>query len=185
MARLAEASYQQLSEPERQVAMTIFLRLVARGEGDTAVRRRVPVAEFDIDEDPTVAAVLAGLTRDRLLIRDDGLVEIAHEALIREWPRLSSWLKDDAVGRELRSHLTQAARHWAEHDRDAGDLYRGARLSAALDWSQSHGQPSICSSESSSRRAERPANKNWADNGGRTAGYGPSSQERRCFSSWP
>jgi WD40 repeat protein/class 3 adenylate cyclase len=140
VARLAEASYQQLSGPERQVATMIFLRLVAQGEGDSAVRRRVPVAEFDIDEDPTVAAVLARLTRDRLLIRDDGLVEIAHEALIREWPRLSSWLKDDAVGRELRSHLTQAARHWAEHDRDAGDLYRGARLSAALDWSQGHSQ---------------------------------------------
>jgi WD40 repeat protein/class 3 adenylate cyclase len=140
VARLAEASYEQLSEPERQVAMTIFLRLVAQGEGDSAVRRRVPLAEFDIDQNPTVAAVLARLTRDRLLIRDDGLVEIAHEALIREWPRLSSWLKDDAVGRELRSHLTQAARHWAEHDRDAGDLYRGARLSAALDWSEGHGQ---------------------------------------------
>jgi WD40 repeat protein/class 3 adenylate cyclase len=140
VARLAEASYQQLSEPERQVAVMIFLRLVAQGEGDSAVRRRVPVAEFDIDENPTVAAVLARLTRDRLLIRDDGLVEIAHEALIREWPRLSSWLKDDAVGQELRSHLTQAARHWAEHNRDAGELYRGARLSAALDWSQGHGQ---------------------------------------------
>jgi WD40 repeat protein/class 3 adenylate cyclase len=140
VARLAEASYQQLSEPERRVAMTIFLRLVAQGEGNSAVRRRVPVAEFDIDEDPTVAAVLAQLTRDRLLMRDDGLVEIAHEALIREWPRLSSWLKDDAVGRELRGHLTQAARHWAEHDKDADDLYRGARLSAALDWSQSHDQ---------------------------------------------
>jgi WD40 repeat protein/class 3 adenylate cyclase len=140
VARLAEASYQQLSEPERQVAMTIFLRLVAQGEGDAAVRRRVPVAEFDIDEDPMVAAVLARLTRDRLLIRDDGLVGIAHEALTREWPRLSSWLKDDAVGRELRSDLTLASRHWAEHDRDAGGLYRGARLSAALDWSQGHSQ---------------------------------------------
>jgi class 3 adenylate cyclase len=140
VARLAEDSYQQLSESERQLAMTIFLRLVAHGEEDSAVRRRVPVAEFDIDQDPTVAAVLTRLTRDRLLMRDNGLVEIAHEALIREWPRLSAWLKDDAVGRELRSHLTQAARHWAEHDRDAGDLYRGARLSAALDWSRGHGQ---------------------------------------------
>jgi WD40 repeat protein/class 3 adenylate cyclase len=140
VARLAEASYQQLSEPERQAAMTIFLRLVAQGEGDSAMRRRVPVTEFDIDQDPTIAAVLAQLTRDRLLIRDDGLVEIAHEALIREWPRLSSWLKDDAVGTELRSHLTQAARQWAEHDRDTGDLYRGARLSAALDWARGHSQ---------------------------------------------
>jgi WD40 repeat protein/class 3 adenylate cyclase len=140
VARLAESSYHQLSEPERDAAMTIFLRLIAQGEGDSAVRRRVPVAEFDIDVNPTVAAVLARLTRDRLLIRDEGMAEIAHEALIREWPRLSSWLKDDAVGRELRSHLTEAARHWSDHDRDADDLYRGARLSAALDWSQGHSQ---------------------------------------------
>ena len=138
VARLAESSYEQLSDSERETAMTVFVRLVGQGEGDAAVRRRVPLSEFDVDRDPTVASVLSTLTRDRLLTQDEGLVEIAHEALIREWPRFAGWLRDDAAGQELRGHLTQAAGQWSGRGRDPGDLYRGARLSAALDWLQGH-----------------------------------------------
>jgi WD40 repeat protein/class 3 adenylate cyclase len=138
VARLAEASYEQLSPPERGAGRAMLLRLVGEGEGEAAVRRRVSVSEFDIDRDVTARAVLSRLTEDRLLTRDDGMIEIAHEALIREWPRLRGWLEEDAAGRQLRGHLTQAANQWAGHDRDAGDLYRGARLSATLDWAQTH-----------------------------------------------
>jgi WD40 repeat protein/class 3 adenylate cyclase len=138
VARLAEASYEQLSPPEREAARTVLLRLVGNGEGEAAVRRRASVSEFDIDRDVTADAVLSRLTEDRLLTRDDGMIEIAHEALIREWPRLRGWLEEDATGRQLRSHLTQSAKQWADRDRDAGDLYRGARLSATLDWAQIH-----------------------------------------------
>ena len=138
VARLAEESYEQLSAPEREAAKPILLRLVGDGEGEAAVRRRAPVAEFDIDRNGTAAAVLSRLTEDRLLTRDDGMIEIAHEALIREWPRLRDWLEEDATGRQLRSHLTQSARQWSERGDDAADLYRGARLSATLDWAASH-----------------------------------------------
>jgi WD40 repeat protein len=138
VARLADASYAQLNEAEREAARTVLLRLVGEGEGDSAVRRRVSVDEFDLDRDPAVAAVLTRLTDDRLLTRDDGQVEIAHEALIREWPRLRGWLEDDVAGRQLRGHLTQSARQWDGRGRDPGDLYRGARLSATLDWALGH-----------------------------------------------
>ena len=63
-----------------------------------------------------------------------GPVEVAHEALLREWPRLRGWLEDDAEGRRLHQHLIEAARDWAGRGRDPGELYRGARLAAALDW---------------------------------------------------
>jgi WD40 repeat protein/class 3 adenylate cyclase len=138
VARLAEASYELLSPPERDTARAVLLRLVGDGEGEAAVRWRVPVSEFDIERDPTAASVLTRFTEDRLLTRDDGLIEIAHEALIREWPRLRGWLEEDATGRQLRTHLTRSAKQWSDRDRDAGDLYRGARLSATLDWAQTH-----------------------------------------------
>ncbi|HEY7281268.1 MAG TPA: PQQ-binding-like beta-propeller repeat protein [Actinomycetota bacterium] len=138
VSRLAEASYDELSPSERESARSIFLRLVGRGEGESAVRRRAPVAEFDVGRDATADAVLDRLVADRLLMRDDDRVEIAHEALIREWPRLRDWLDDDAAGRQLRAHLTQSAGQWQDRGRDAGDLYRGARLSATLDWA--HGR---------------------------------------------
>jgi Novel STAND NTPase 1 len=138
VSRLAETSYEQLSQPEREAAKTVLLRLVGEGEGESAVRRRVPISEFDVDRDATIASVLTRLTTDRLLTRDDGMIELAHEALLREWPRLRGWLEEDVTGRRLRAHLTQSAVQWADRDRDAGDLYRGARLSATLDWAQTH-----------------------------------------------
>ena len=63
---------------------------------------------------------------------------MAHEALLREWPRLRGWLEEDKQGRQLRDHLTQAARQWRLAGEEPSDLYRGARLSAVLDWAREH-----------------------------------------------
>ena len=81
-----------------------------------------------------LASVVERLTDDRLLTAHDSAVEVAHEALLREWPRFQEWLTEDAQGRELREHLTQSAKRWAGAGQDAAELYRGARLSATLDW---------------------------------------------------
>lgn len=138
VARVAERSYQELTDVERQTAKTILVRLVGSGEGEAAVRRRVPITEFDPDRNTAAAAVLDLLTRDRLLTRSDGLVEIAHEALIREWPRLRDWLEEDVQGRAVRAHLTEAAKQWHGADRTPSELYRGPRLSVAMDWAATH-----------------------------------------------
>jgi WD40 repeat protein/class 3 adenylate cyclase len=138
VARLAEQSFGHLEDEQREAARAVLLRLVGEGEDETAVRRRVPASEFD--RTPAVEAVLARFTRDRLLTASDGTVEVAHEALIREWPRLRAWLEEDVQGRQVRSHITQAATQWAERGRDQAELYRGTRLSVTLDWAARHGR---------------------------------------------
>jgi WD40 repeat protein/class 3 adenylate cyclase len=138
VARLAESSYEQLSDAQKDAAHRIFLRLVATGEGETLTRRRVELDELDLERDPVAAAVLTRLTQDRLLTMSDATVEVAHEALLREWPRLQSWLEDDAQGRQLRQHFTQASRQWSAGGREDSELYRGVRLSTTLDWSADH-----------------------------------------------
>ena len=139
VARLAEASYQQLAESEQDVARRILLRLAGVSEGDTPTRRRVDLSEFDVGTDPLVADVLGRLTEDRLLTMSASTVEVAHEALLREWPRLRGWLEEDVQGHQLREHLTNAAKQWMAADRDPSELYRGARLSAAMDWAAARG----------------------------------------------
>ena len=139
VARLAEASYQQLGGAERQAARRILLRLADIGEGHVLTRRRVSLSEFDVGKDGTTGEVLTRLTRDRLLTMSDSTVEVAHEALLREWPRLRGWLQEDVQGHQLHLHLTQVAKQWDANAREASELYRGARLSAALDWSAMHG----------------------------------------------
>ena len=72
------------------------------------------------------------------MITDDRVVELAHEALIREWPRLRGWLDEDREGLRLHRRLTEAAEGWESHGRDDGDTYRGLRLSQLLNWAAAH-----------------------------------------------
>ncbi len=114
----------------------------------------MPLAEL---EGVDAAAVLSVLADERLVTIGKGEVEVAHEALLREWPRLQAWLEDDAEGRRLRHQLSAATREWVADGRDPGELYRGARLAAALDWSAEHDfelpRPSARSSPTAKPRA--------------------------------
>ena len=138
VARLAEGAYERLDPERREVARRIMLRLAGEGEGDAVVRRRVPLAELEADRDEGVAEVLAVLAADRLVTVGEGEVEVAHEALLREWPRLRAWLEEDAEGRRLHRHLIHAAGEWQGSGHDPAELYRGARLASSLDWAASH-----------------------------------------------
>jgi WD40 repeat protein/DNA-binding SARP family transcriptional activator len=138
VGRLAERAYTALGEPEQRAARSILLRLADAGEhGAAFVRRRIPRDEVDHDE-PTANA-LDALVDGRLVTAHDDTLEVAHEALLREWPRLRDWLAEDADGRRLHQHLINAARDWQAADGDSGELYRGARLASTLDWAAGHG----------------------------------------------
>ena len=158
VARLAEGAYGRLDGHGQRLARGVLLRLAGEGEGEAVVRARVALEEFGDDARP----VLDELTDSRLLTVTEGEVEVAHEALLREWPRLRGWLEDDAEGRRLHRHLRTAASEWDAGGRDRGELYRGARLAAARDWAADH-DPELAARErafldesaSASERAHR------------------------------
>jgi WD40 repeat protein/DNA-binding SARP family transcriptional activator len=140
VARLAETAYEELDPGQRAVARRILLRLVGEtdAEGSAVVRRRISLAELDVERDEQAGEVLSALVHHRLVTIGDGEVEVAHEALLREWPRLRGWLEEDVQGRRLHRHLRAAAQVWDAGARDPGELYRGARLASALDWWSTH-----------------------------------------------
>jgi WD40 repeat protein/DNA-binding SARP family transcriptional activator len=138
VARLAEDAFGRLDRDGQASAKRILLRLAESGDGREVVSRRAPLSEFDLDRDGDADRALAALTEARLVTVAEGTAEVAHEALLRDWPRLRAWLEDDADGRRLHRHVTSSARAWEEGGRDHGDLYRGARLTAALDWADAH-----------------------------------------------
>ena len=139
VGRLAEATYARLSEPERTAARRILLRLADAGEQEA---RSCVAACRSMSSSPAAtqatAAALAALTDSRLVTADEGTLEVAHEALLREWPRLRGWLEEDAEGRRIHQHLIHAASDWQAGGRDPGELYRGARLASALEWVAGH-----------------------------------------------
>jgi DNA-binding SARP family transcriptional activator/WD40 repeat protein len=136
LARLAEEAYQALSPADQPVARRILLRLAEPGAGLDDVRRRAPRAE--LDGIAGAEAVLATLVARRLVTADDTTVEVAHEALLREWPRLRTWLEDDREGRRRHRHLTETAAAWEAGGRDPAGLYRSTPLAAAQEWVSVH-----------------------------------------------
>jgi WD40 repeat protein len=134
VARLAEDAFGQLDEEQQAVARGVLVRLVRPGDGDAVERRRVDLSMFDIERDADVARVVALLTDRRLLTVSSGTIELAHEALLREWPRLAGWIEDDRDGLRIQRALSLAAEEWARLGGDDGALLRGSRLSEALEW---------------------------------------------------
>ncbi len=123
---------------QRKIARQIFLRLTELG-GDAATadtRRRVSFDELVAkpDDRAEVHVVLSALADARLITTDQNTAEVAHEALIREWPTLRGWLEEDREGLRLHRHLTEAAQEWDALPPRPSGLYRGARLSQALEW---------------------------------------------------
>jgi WD40 repeat protein/class 3 adenylate cyclase len=137
IAHTAESLYQILSPAEQAITRDILLRLTEFGDGTEDTRRRASFEELmshaaDPDE---VRAVLNSLAEARLVTLGEDSAEVAHEALIREWPQLREWLSQDREGHILHRRLTEAAHEWELLERDAGSVYRGARLAQANEWS--------------------------------------------------
>ena len=138
VGRLAEDAFTHLDGKGRAAARRILMRLAEWGEGGEIVGRRTSLDEFDLGHDEDISRAMDALVAARLISAAEGSVEVAHEALLREWPRLREWFEADAEGRRIHRRITDSARSWAEEGRDEAGLLRGARLGAALEWTDMH-----------------------------------------------
>ena len=107
VARLAEGAYERLDAGQQRDGARDPAAAGGRGRGRGAVVRR---GSRSTNSAGAPGRVLAELTDSRLLTVSEGEVEVAHEALLREWPRLRGWLEEDAEGRRLHRHLRGAAK---------------------------------------------------------------------------
>ncbi|MEN8173070.1 MAG: BMP family ABC transporter substrate-binding protein [Chloroflexota bacterium] len=137
IARTAENVYtHQLTDRQKTIGRFVFTRLTELGEGIVDTRRRIKIDElysskFDKND---IRQVLDILANARLIVLGKNTVEVAHEALIREWPTLGKWLKEDRQGLLIHRHLTEASQSWEALEYDEGELYRSARLTQASEW---------------------------------------------------
>ena len=136
VARLAEDAFGQLDERSQPLARTVLLRLAEVEPEGGVERRRLPLEELALDGGEEVASVIGLLADERLLTVSAGSVEFAHEALLREWPRLRQWVEDDRDDLRVHRNVSSAAQEWEHLGRDDSALYRGARLAEAHDWAE-------------------------------------------------
>lgn len=142
LAERAEETYHRLDESQRAAARQLFLRLVTVGEDEYESRRRAERAEIEglVTDATAVRTALDVFDEARLVSLDRNpvsghtTVEVAHEALLREWPRLRGWL--DEIRDDLRLHraLTSEVAQWEASGRDPDYLLTGSRLALYEGW---------------------------------------------------
>ncbi|MDX1662950.1 MAG: ATP-binding protein [Candidatus Promineifilaceae bacterium] len=163
IARTAESLYTSLDQDEQALARRLLLQLVALGRpGEPDTRRRASRSELRA-AGPSAEAASPGGTVDDLLERlvegrllivgrqpvpdeaaategsGGGYAEVAHEALIRRWPRLQGWLEEERERLRVQRRIRAAAESWLELDRDKGALLRGLQLVEAEAWAEAEG----------------------------------------------
>ena len=144
----ADEIYVSLDPTAQAATRQIFLRLITLGEGVEDTRRRVLLSELtslnfgmqSASIENRQSKIVNEYGRYRLLTFDHDLVtrgptvEVAHEALLREWRRLRGWLAESRADVRLQRLLTLATNEWLQANRDEGFLLRGARLDRFDEW---------------------------------------------------
>ena len=137
----AEAVYHQLDVGDQDLARQLFLRLVTVQPSGEQTRRRARMVELNAISDPgDVDTVLSAFGNARLLTFDRDpvtrgpTVEVAHEALLTRWPRLTDWIAEAREDLLLHQRLADAVDEWGAHDRDEGYLLAGGRLAQFAAW---------------------------------------------------
>ncbi|MFN8372307.1 MAG: protein kinase [Anaerolineae bacterium] len=146
LARRADQLYNELDERGQDIARQLFLRLVTLGEGAEDTRRRVLQSELltiggvAMSGTGVVRSIIDAFGKYRLLTFDSDpatrtpTVEVAHEALIRQWGQLREWLLDSREDLRTQRTLAAASGEWLESGRDHSFLLRGSRLEQIEQW---------------------------------------------------
>ena len=150
LAQHAEATLEAIGHERLPIVRELFRNLVTAQQ--TRATRSVDdlLSVFDEDQRGPAAEVLQTLVGARLLTSfeeakaEEGKaerprrVEIVHESLLREWPRLVRWQTQDADAARLRDQLRQAAQLWQARGRPAELLWAGTPYREFLVWRESY-----------------------------------------------
>jgi hypothetical protein len=139
ISQRAEENFRALDVEAKATLESVFRELVEVEEtqaGWVATRRRARFEE--VAPTPAAQKLVVAFTEARLLVQGKGadnapVVEVAHEALLREWPRLAEWIGKTGEDLAWLRQLRGAAQEWAEADR------RGALLWPRWRWRQAQG----------------------------------------------
>ena len=136
IASTADELVAGLDADGQRLIRSLFVELAELGDAGEPARRRLAraaIAELLGTTPDGAEAVLRPAVDARLVVSDGQFVQIAHEALLREWPRLRGWLEEDRDRIRFRRSVSEQAAQWDEVGRHPADLLRGGRLELALD----------------------------------------------------
>ena len=136
----AEAVFASFPASAQATAKHALMRLVWVGvSGDDGLEARQRIHLSDLDEGSRQTIHVMADARLLVIGRQEGVdsdytVEVAHEALIRKWPRMREWLTEDQEFLLWRRRLQGAKETWRHNREDASSLLRGSPLHEAERW---------------------------------------------------
>ena len=145
VSETAERIFATLDEDQQIIARDVMLRLTVINSNINDIRKDLPYARrrasftelVPHDQDQRkVKAVLDSFANARLLVLGKETVEVAHEALIREWYRLNDWLEEEKRGLGIWRSISLNSKEWEQSDNSVDYLFRGQRLKQALEWAE-------------------------------------------------
>jgi WD40 repeat protein len=165
LSQRADTLLAELSPEAREIASKVFVELVDLGEGLEDARRRVHRSDLMKVGGQAAAELLDRFGHARLLIFDrdpitrSATVEVAHEALLREWGTLRGWIDDNRDNIRLVRRIQQFAGDWERGGRDRTLLLQGSRLAAAEEVSDASIDGFVTASREA--RAGRQRRRRW------------------------
>ncbi len=133
LSRQADAVFAELrARYDVQLILSTLLRLVSM-DGSEPTRRRMPLAELSAQQ----RRIVDVFTDARLLTSDadgDAYVQVAHEALFRQWAPLRQEVETRAEQLKRRAELERWAADWQGSGRSPDYLLSGDRLVLAGQW---------------------------------------------------
>ncbi|MBS1872362.1 MAG: SUMF1/EgtB/PvdO family nonheme iron enzyme [Acidobacteria bacterium] len=125
ISRKADQTLAELGPDGGATLERVFRRLVQVSRDDAATRRRERRSAWA--EDSLEGKLVDAFVEARLLVADRGgasggdpVIEVAHEALLREWPRLAGWIEQSREAFHLADRVRTEARLWNGADRQRG-----------------------------------------------------------------
>jgi hypothetical protein len=135
LAYRADETYARLKPEEQEAVRRVVLTLVRVGDTGELTRRRSPLA--DLAPGRATERAVQSLIDARLIIvdRQDGVstVELAHDSILRNWPRALNWIDESRELLLWRGRLAASLRQWVP-DHAPDYLLRGAPLAEAQRW---------------------------------------------------
>ena len=136
--------YNSLSKQEQNAAQHIFLSLTTLGEGTEDTRRRILKRDLITAKhnEQLIDNVLQKLANEKLIVTRDRVeenlaigkqaeVDVAHEALIRNWLLLRQWLEDSREQLREKRKIEDAAQEWQASGEKTEYLLSKKRLKSA------------------------------------------------------
>ncbi|WP_128436367.1 TIR domain-containing protein [Streptomyces cyaneus] len=130
--RQADRVSDELTRRGNGVVLPTLLRLASIDRAGEPTRRRVRRDALRADENAVVQAFVDA----RLLVSRGPTVEVAHEALLRQWTPLRHEIDAAYQALRLRSEVERLAADWERSGHDESYLLRGGRLATFEEWAE-------------------------------------------------